>query len=103
MPRRPLIRKTSTVRLRVCSRVGQVTFLSSDQASSRKRRKRVKSDSSVDGNGGGAVGRRGRTRTDNHWFWRPELYQLSYAPVSHRAPLFCLAMQRMPTAAWAVL
>ena len=32
-PTAALMTKTSTVRLRVCSRVGQVTFFSSDQDS----------------------------------------------------------------------
>src|SRR5688500_1593454 len=36
-----LMTKTSTVRLRTCSLVGQVTFLSSDHASCMKRRSRV--------------------------------------------------------------
>ena len=36
-----LTTKTSTVRLRTCSRVGQDTFFSSDHASFRKRRSRL--------------------------------------------------------------
>ena len=34
-PTTKLIAKTSTVRLRTCSRVGQLTFLSSDQTSAK--------------------------------------------------------------------
>src|SRR5688572_4832511 len=45
------------------------------------------------------AGRRGRTRTDNHWFWRPELYQLSYAPSGRSLRL---AVQRMAAAPRAV-
>ncbi len=42
-PTTKLIAKVSTVRLRTCSRVGQLTFLSSDQTSSIYRRKRFTS------------------------------------------------------------
>lgn len=42
-PTTKLIAKTNTVRLRTCSRVGQLTFLSSDQTSSRYRRRRFTS------------------------------------------------------------
>src|SRR4029079_17164650 len=66
-PTTALITKTSTVRLRVCSRVGQVTFFNSDHASSRKRRRRrnrftFSLPRSVLG------GRGGRTRTCNRRF-----------------------------------
>src|SRR6266550_2357152 len=76
-----LTTKTSTVRLRVWAGVGQDTFFNSDHASSTKRRIRSTwvQSRATDWNG-----RRGRTRTDNHWFWRPELYQLSYAPPDRR-------------------
>src|SRR4029078_11719586 len=40
-PTARLTAKTSTVRLRTCSRVGQETFFNSDHASSMKRRKRL--------------------------------------------------------------
>src|ERR1700687_2515317 len=78
MPTAKLTMNTSTVRLSVCWRVGQETFFSSDHDSSRYRRKRWITwvmPSSL-GTDVGGDGRRGRTRTDNHWFWRPELCQI---------------------------
>src|SRR6478672_7486887 len=75
MPTARLTTKTSTVRFRTCSLVGQETFFSSDHASSRKRRMRSTALALL------AEGGRGdRTRTYNRWFWRPVLCQLSYTP-----------------------
>ena len=55
-PTTKLIAKTSTVRLRTCSRVGQETFFSSDQTSSKKRRRRVTSVVLLSGYGSGVAG-----------------------------------------------
>src|SRR3954463_16287111 len=79
MPTARLTTKTSTVRFRVCTRVGQETFFSSDHASSRKRRIRSTALASVQWSGRGD-----RTRTYNRWFWRPVLCQLSYTPAGPR-------------------
>src|SRR5262249_60599065 len=77
-----LTTKTSTVRLRTCSRVGQETFFSSDHASLRKRRKRFTELVLLSRYG---VGRGDRTRTYNLRFWRPLLCQFSYTPASGSA------------------
>src|SRR5437667_10645030 len=89
---------TSTVRLRVWAAVGQETFFNSDHASSMKRRIRC---TFVRSRATGWDGRRGRTRTDNHWFWRPELCQLSYAPPD--PPLLGLPMEGVAAPARTVL
>src|SRR5215213_1422318 len=78
-PTTPLTTNTSTVRLRVCSRVGQVTFFNSEYASSVKRLRR-RNGFTWDLPRLMGSGRRDRTRTCNRRFWRPVLYQLSYAP-----------------------
>src|SRR4026207_831049 len=83
--------RTRRVRRITVSRVGQATFFSSAQLSTRWRRKPVNTiglyflllrDGVWERPGGG---RGDRTRTCNRWFWRPVLYQLSYTPPdSHR-------------------
>ena len=79
-PTAALITKTSTVRLRVCSRVGQLTFFSSDQASSMKPRNRCTTVVVLLVLRVRWGGRGDRTRTYNPRFWRPVLCQLSYTP-----------------------
>src|SRR6266571_9070955 len=104
-----LTTKTSTVRLRVWASVGQVTFLSSDQASSMLRRRdapRRRMRSTIGRSfpcdavriGGG---RGDRTRTYNRRFWRPVLCQLSYTPAL--TSLLRLPMKRMATLMGTVL
>ena len=83
-PTTKLIAKTSTVRLRTCSRVGQLTFFSSDQTSSKYRRSRFTSSFFSHGSLRWC-GRGDRTRTYNRWFWRPVLCQLSYTPAARPA------------------
>src|SRR6187402_3409054 len=93
---------TSTVRRVVCSRVGQVTFLSSDQLSWKNRRSRV-------------------TKFLPQWMWQgrqdsnlqPLVLETSALPIElhpyaaqesvSRAALFCLTVEGMPPTAWAVL
>src|ERR671914_2681088 len=77
---------TSRVRRVTVSRVGQATFFSSAQLSTRYRRMPVSTIGTFfllrrGGRQGVRRGGRGdRTRTCNRWFWRPVLYQLSYTP-----------------------
>src|SRR5918992_215083 len=77
---------TSRVRRMTVSRVGQATFFSSAQLSTRYRRMPVSTIGTffLLRRGGRHCVRRGgrgdRTRTCNRWFWRPVLYQLSYTP-----------------------
>src|SRR5215211_9435642 len=90
---------TSTVRLRVCWKVGHETFRSSETASARKRRIRFTwLLLSLSGSGRGD-----RTRTYNRWFWRPVLCQLSYTPAVARSMLLGLPMEGVLPAARAVL
>ncbi len=90
------------------SRVGQATFLSSAQLSTRYRRMPVNTIGSYFLLRGGVQvrvrwsGRGDRTRTCNRWFWRPVLYQLSYTPPSD-ASLLRLPVQLVLPAARAEL
>src|SRR4051794_1744267 len=60
-------------------RVGQLAFCSSPMSSLKKRR--AERNGLAMGESGEEGGRRGGNRTPNQRFWRPLLYQLSYAPV----------------------
>src|SRR5262245_42017223 len=102
---------TRIVRRITVSRVGQATFFSSAQLSTRYRRTPVNTMSSfflllrvdsVRPGIGPESGRGDRTRTCNRWFWRPVLYQLSYTPIG-RAALLRLPVQLMLPAAGAEL
>src|SRR6187397_611864 len=99
---------TRTVRRITVSRVGQATFFSSAQLSTRYRRTPVNTMSSfflllrVDRVLCSRGGRGDRTRTCNRWFWRPVLYQLSYTPIEHAA-LLRLPVQLVLPAAGAEL
>src|SRR6266498_1217832 len=78
-----------SVRLVTVWRVGQATFLSSDQDSMRYwRMPRTTMASACSCAVCGLTdeaGRGDRTRTCNRWFWRPVLYQLSYTPTDPRS------------------
>src|SRR3954468_18194848 len=76
MPRMTAATTTTMVESRNSVFVGQVAFWSSPTISPRKMRVLRNGFFILE-----SAGRRGGNRTPNQRFWRPLLYQLSYAPV----------------------